>query len=256
MLSIYEYTQKIFEAGIKPNQIGRTKSEYKLVRDNINLVFSVENCKFDLGHDIGGKIRDASLERVWIHNPETGVKRFVLSDLEIPDGFIKETGKSSFKGKNHSSEAREKMRKSKLGRIWIHNPTTQEEKFILKDSDIPEGFVKGVSPNRFGSKTTLGMIWVYNPETKERKFISGDSEIPEGFVRGVPKKPKKIKPPSNRYSEETIDKMRKAHLGKFWVHNSVTRERIFLSKDSQIPEGFVRGFKFTKPLCAKCKAEV
>lgn len=135
LLSIEQYTQKIYEAKIKPNQIGRGINDYHLARCAIiygekiidgDLPYSSNTCEFILHSENIGK-RDKSSYKT---------KEF------------KEKQRVARLGKKHSKETKVKMSKAKklknnLGTIWIHNPYTKERRMIPKDSEVPGGFIKG-----------------------------------------------------------------------------------------------------------------
>jgi len=79
---------------------------------------------------------------IYIHNIETHEIRRHNSHEDIPDGWVRGTGKHKKKRKGFSEEYKAKMSESRKGKTWINNGKIQ--KLINKD-DINNyiGFIKG-----------------------------------------------------------------------------------------------------------------
>lgn len=136
LLSREEFIQKIFEAGIKPNQISTGINDYHLARraniDGVkicdgDLSYSSNTCEFIL-HSENIKERDESFHQTkeWKEK-----QRIAQAGRKLSDETKSKISKSA------------KGNKSNIGKIWIHNTITSQSKLIPKDQPIPPGFIKG-----------------------------------------------------------------------------------------------------------------
>ncbi len=75
-----------------------------------------------------------------------------------------------------------------LGRKTYHNPLTNEERFIVEGTKIPEGFILGMSPakKKKVGDSNKGRIYYFNPDTKEVIHIKKHDTPPVGWIKGNP----------------------------------------------------------------------
>lgn len=106
-----------------------------------------------------------------------------------------------FKGKSHSKESREKIKKNHYSKCQIKkNQVMDRIRETRKKKGIPDPTFSGRkhkdetrriigeknSHNQKGSKNSqYGTMWINNPELKESKRIPKDSPLPDGWIKGA-----------------------------------------------------------------------
>jgi len=108
---------------------------------------------------------------IWINNGKENKR--VFSTDNIPNGW--KHGRIRFSRTNRDL----------LGKKWCHNPITKEIRFIMKDQELPEGFVFGrtnVNYNPEKLATVKDKIKITNGIVD--KYINQTDSIPEGWHRG------------------------------------------------------------------------
>lgn len=95
------------------------------------------------------------------------------------------------------------------GRIWVHNPSTNECRLIKEDESIPTGWKRG-NPHR-GTAS-----WFHNPSTGEQKQIPRRTAPPDGFIKGRP-------------------------VTHVWFTDQDTGKNLLCKIDEPAPSGYIRG---------------
>ena len=140
-------------------------------------------------HSEENKIEISKRVKKWIEdNPEKHKEKMDKINKN-PEKIRKMAEKH--RGMKRSDETRKNIsdslkgkRGTITGKISIYNPTTLEQKFIDKDSSMPDGWLKG-NPNTKRPKGTL-----YNDGNVAKMFIDVNS-VPDGWVKGgLPRKRK------------------------------------------------------------------
>lgn len=147
-------------------------------------------------------------------------------------------------GQTRTEETKQKISKAHTGRVC-----SEETKMKISENKL----------NYFANMTEQEYVDWYNKihgEEQRRKrseTLSGHVKSEE-WVNKINRNPEKIRKTAEKHrgmkrSQETKEKMSLAkkgkpaiNIGKIYIHNPITREKMMIDKNDTIPEGFVRGF--------------
>jgi hypothetical protein len=68
------------------------------------------------------------------------------------------------------------------GKVIISNPKTQEYLWVLPNTSLPKGWIRG----RSHKSSTQGRTAYYDPITKQKKYFINIVDVPNGWVKGIP----------------------------------------------------------------------
>lgn len=128
-----------------------------------------------------------------------------------------------------------------FNKILISNKEIQKQKYITKDSIIPEGWKIGrlqkhkLRNYNGGRKKgsigyTKGMVRIYNLQTNQGTYINKDQPLPNGWIYGM----------GPNSGNKTINHNNPTK-GKKRIYNTTTLQRSLLEKDKPIPAGWAFG---------------
>lgn len=175
--------------------------------------------------------------KICITNVKTCENKMIFPTDIIPEGWIK--------GKTYSTKTKiilhEKLSKAhkglNLGKVWITNIETGENKYIEKTEDVPIGWKYGCTmilkpTSRIKTANrSKNSCWITNEQTKETKFILKselDIYLNNGWIKG------------NKLNVN----FQKWNTGNMWISNKKLKISKTIPKNEIIPSGWIKGRLF------------